>query len=549
MLFSWFMFFIKQVVFLYEQTNLHPAACNPQQRLHFMKPIRLMSGFFTVGVWTLLSRVLGFLREVMILSLIGPGPLMDAFVAAFRLPNMFRRFFAEGAFNAAFVPMFSKRLEGEDGAGEFAQNAFAGLFFVVTVLTALGMVFMPALVWLTAEGFSGDGRFGLTVDYGRIAFPYILFMSLSALFSGILNATGRFAVAAAAPVLLNIFVIAALSIAALTNSPAINWLIWAIPVAGAAQLALTWNAAAKAGFKLRPARPRWNADMRDLVVIALPAALASGVMQINLVVGQLVASQYENAVSWLFAADRLYQLPLGVVGIAVGVVLLPDLSRRLRAGDDEGAKSALSRAAEISLALTIPSAVALIVIPLTLVSVLFERGASGTDDSAAIATAVMIYGLGLPAFVLQKIVQPLYFAREDTRRPFYFAIVAMVVNAALAVGLAPYVNWLAPAIAATVAGWAMYGMLAIGARRFGDTARVDDRFRRRIWRIMAASLIMGAVVWFANLQMSPLLALPWWRGLGLVVLIVIAAVTYFGSGQWIGAFKLSEFKAAMRRGR
>ncbi|MEP3675324.1 murein biosynthesis integral membrane protein MurJ [Sulfitobacter sp.] len=514
-----------------------------------MKPIRLMSGFFTVGVWTLLSRVLGFLREVMILSLIGPGPLMDAFVAAFRLPNMFRRFFAEGAFNAAFVPMFSKRLEGEDGAGEFAQNAFAGLFFVVTVLTALGMVFMPALVWLTAEGFSGDGRFGLTVDYGRIAFPYILFMSLSALFSGILNATGRFAVAAAAPVLLNIFVIAALSIAALTNSPAINWLIWAIPVAGAAQLALTWNAAAKAGFKLRLARPRWNADMRDLVVIALPAALASGVMQINLVVGQLVASQFENAVSWLFAADRLYQLPLGVVGIAVGVVLLPDLSRRLRAGDDEGAKGALSRAAEISLALTIPSAVALIVIPLTLVSVLFERGASGTDDSAAIATAVMIYGLGLPAFVLQKIVQPLYFAREDTRRPFYFAIVAMVLNAALAVGLAPYVEWLAPAIAATVAGWAMYGMLAIGARRFGDTARVDDRFRRRIWRIMAASLIMGAVVWFANLQMSPLLALPWWRGLGLVLLIVIAAVTYFGSGQWIGAFKLSEFKAAMRRGR
>lgn len=507
-----------------------------------------MTGFFTVGVWTLLSRVMGFVREVMILSLIGPGPLMDAFVAAFRLPNMFRRFFAEGAFNAAFVPMFSKRLEGEEGAAEFAQNAFAGLFFVVTVLTALGMVLMPALVWLTAEGFVGDGRFDLTVGYGRIVFPYILFMSLSALFSGILNATGRFAVAAAAPVLLNVFVISALSVAALTGSQAINWLIWSIPLAGVAQLALTWNAAAKAGFKLRPARPRWNADMRDLVVIALPAALASGVMQINLVVGQLVASQYENAVSWLFAADRLYQLPLGVVGIAVGIVLLPDLSRRLRAGDDAGAKSALSRAAEISLALTIPSAVALIVIPLTLVSVLFERGASGTDDSAAIATAVMIYGLGLPAFVLQKIVQPLYFAREDTRRPFYFAIVAMVVNAALAIGLAPYVGWLAPAIAATVAGWAMYALLAIGARGFGDAARVDARFRRRIWRIVAASLVMGAALWFANLQLGPLLIVPWWRGLGLLILMGIGAVAYFGAGQMLGAFKLSEFKAAMRRG-
>jgi putative peptidoglycan lipid II flippase len=514
-----------------------------------MKPIRLMSGFFTVGVWTLLSRILGFVREVMILSLIGPGPLMDAFVAAFRLPNMFRRFFAEGAFNAAFVPMFSKRLEGDEGAAEFAQNAFSGLFFVVTLLTALGMIFMPGLVWLTAEGFSDDGRFDITVGFGRIVFPYILFMSLSALFSGILNATGRFAVAAAAPVLLNIAVISALTFAALTGGEAIHWLIWAIPLAGIAQLALTWRAAAQAGFSLCIKRPRWNKDMRDLVTIALPAALASGVMQINLVVGQLVASQYENAVSWLFAADRLYQLPLGVVGIAVGVVLLPDLSRRLRAGDDAGAKTALSRAAEISLALTIPSAVALMVIPLTLVSVLFERGASGTDDSAAIATAVMIYGLGLPAFVLQKIVQPLYFAREDTRRPFYFAIVAMVINAGLAVGLAPIAGWLAPAIAATIAGWAMYALLAIGARGFGDAARVDARFRKRIWRIIAASLLMGVALWFFNIQFSALLSLPWWRGLGLLILLVIGALVYFGSGQMLGAFKLSEFKAAMRRGR
>ncbi len=514
-----------------------------------MKPIRLMTGFFTVGVWTLLSRILGFVREVMILSLIGPGPMMDAFVAAFRLPNMFRRFFAEGAFNAAFVPMFSKRLEGDEGASDFAQTAFSGLFFIVTLLTALGMVFMPGLVWLTAEGFSDDARFDITVGFGRIVFPYILFMSLSALFSGILNATGRFAVAAAAPVLLNIAVISALTFAAVTGSTAIYWLIWAIPVAGVAQLALTWRAAGQAGFSLRIKRPCWNKDMRDLVVIALPAALASGVMQINLVVGQLVASQYENAVSWLFAADRLYQLPLGVVGIAVGVVLLPDLSRRLRAGDDAGAKTALSRAAEISLALTIPSAVALMVIPLTLVSVLFERGASGTDDSAAIATAVMIYGLGLPAFVLQKIVQPLYFAREDTRRPFYFALIAMVINAVLAVSLAPFVDWLAPAIAATVAGWAMYAMLALGARGFGDAARVDARFKKRIWRIIAASLLMGVALWFFNIQFSALLSLPWWRGLGLMILLVIAGVVYFGSGQMLGAFKLSEFKTAMRRGR
>ncbi len=506
-----------------------------------------MSGFFTVGVWTLLSRVLGFVREVLILSLIGPGPVMDAFVAAFRLPNMFRRFFAEGAFNAAFVPMFAKKLEGEEGAGTFARDAFNGLALVVMTLTAVGMIFMPGLVWLTAEGFAGDARFDMTVGYGRIVFPYIFCMSLSALFSGILNATGRFAVAAAAPVLLNIFVIGAMTIGALTGGAVIDWLIWAIPVAGIAQLALTWRAAADAGFALRPSIPRWTPDMRAMIMIALPAALASGVMQINLVVGQLVASQYDSAVSWLFAADRLYQLPLGVVGIAVGVVLLPDLARRLRAGDNDGAQTALSRAAEISLALTIPSAVALVVVPFALVTVLFERGASTVDDTAAIATAVTIYGLGLPAFVLQKIVQPVYFAREDTRRPFYFAILAMVVNAGLAIGLAPYVGWVAPAIAATVAGWAMFFCLAIGARRYGKAAKFDARFRKRIWRIIAASIFMGGALWIGNAALQPMLGIPWWRGLALLLLIAIGAVSYFGIGQLIGAFRLSEFKGAMRR--
>ncbi|MGB3243958.1 MAG: murein biosynthesis integral membrane protein MurJ [Sulfitobacter sp.] len=512
-----------------------------------MKPIRLMSGFFTVGIWTLLSRVLGFLREVLILSLIGPGPVMDAFVAAFRLPNMFRRFFAEGAFNAAFVPMFAKRLEGEEGAATFARDAFNGLGLVVLVLTGLGMIFMPGLVWLTAEGFSGDARFDMTVGFGRIVFPYILCMSLAALFSGILNATGRFAVAAAAPVFLNICVIAAMTIGALTGGSVINWLIWAIPFAGIVQLALTWYAAGQAGFALRPARPRWTPAMKDMVVIALPAALASGVMQINLVVGQLVASQYESAVSWLFAADRLYQLPLGVVGIAVGVVLLPDLSRRLRAGDDTGATNALSRAAEISLALTIPSAVALMVVPFALVTVLFERGASDIDDTAAIATAVTIYGLGLPAFVLQKILQPVYFAREDTRRPFHYALVAMVVNAVLAIGLAPFVGWIAPAIAATIAGWAMFACLAIGARRYGTAARFDSRFHKRIWRILAASAVMGVVLFAVNASLLPMLGIPWWRGLALLILITLGAISYFGIGHLIGAFRLSEFKSAMRR--
>lgn len=512
-----------------------------------MKPIRLIAGVLTVGFWTLMSRVLGVLREVMILAYIGPGPVMDAFVAAFRLPNMFRRFFAEGAFNASFVPMFSKRLETDDDPVGFATQALSGLAFVLLILSAVAMIFMPALVWLTAGGFVGDARFDLTVEYGRVVFPYILLMSLTALFSGVLNATGRFAAAAAAPVFLNIFVCISMTWAAHTGGEVIRWLVWTVPVAGIAQLALVWAATDRAGHRLRPMRPRWTPEMKRLVVVAIPAALAGGVMQINLLVGQQVASHFDKAVGWLYAADRLYQLPLGVVGIAVGIVLLPDLSRRLTAQDDTGAKHAFSRAGELSLALTIPAAVALVVIPLPLVSVLFERGATGADDSAAIAAAVAIYGLGLPAFVLQKVLQPLFFAREDTKSPFRFAVWAMVVNAAVAVGLAPVLGWIAPAIATTLAGWVMVWMLAKGSRKMGDVARFDERFRRRIWRVCLASAAMGGVLWASTLLLGPLLEMAGIRFLALGALIVLGMISYALIGQGIGAFSLREFRDAFRR--
>ncbi|WP_299828969.1 murein biosynthesis integral membrane protein MurJ [uncultured Roseobacter sp.] len=514
-----------------------------------MKPIRLISGLFTVGGWTLMSRVLGFVRDAMILALLGTGPLYQAYVVAFRLPNMFRRFFAEGAFNMAFVPMFSKRLEGGDDPDGFASDAFVGLATVLIGLTLVAMAAMPWLIYALASGFAGQEQFGLSVEFGRIAFPYVLFISLAALLSGMLNASGRFAAAAAAPVLLNIFLVGAMAGAAWLGGDVARALIWAIPVAGVAQFALLWIAVRKAGFALKPRRPRLTPAMRRLIRVAIPAALAGGVVQVNLLVGQQVASYFDKAVGWLFAADRLYQLPLGVVGIAVGVVLLPDLSRRLQARDDTGAKSALSRAAEISLALTIPAAVALMIIPFPLVSVLFERGAATVDDTAAIAVAVAIYGLGLPAFVLQKILQPLFFAREDTRRPFHYAVVSMVVNALLAIGLAPVVGWIAPAIATTVAAWVMVALLRVGAKSYGDVAQFDARFRSRIWRMVVASAVMGAALWFSNVTLSPFLGIPWWRALALMVLIGIGMISYFGTAHLIGAIRIGEIRQALGRSR
>jgi putative peptidoglycan lipid II flippase len=512
-----------------------------------MAHIRLVRGFLTVGGWTMASRLLGFVRDVVIAAALGAGPVAEAFLIAFSLPNMFRRFFAEGAFNMAFVPMFSKKLQSGEGAHEFARDAFTGLGTVLIAFTLLAQVFMPALVLAMASGFLEDDRFPLAVLYGRIAFPYILFISLAALLSGVLNATGRFTAAAAAPVLLNLIFIAALSLGAWAGWDMGMTLAWSVPVAGVAQAVLVWIAASRAGYRLVPERPRMTPELKRLAIIALPAALAGGVVQINLLIGRQVASFYDGAIAWLNYADRLYQLPLGVVGIAIGVVLLPDLARKLSAGDDAGGRHSLSRAGEMALALTVPASVALLVIPMPLVQVLFQRGAFTADDAAATAMAVQIYGLGLPAFVLQKVLQPVYFARENTRTPFYFALVSLVVNAGLAIGLAPVIGFTAAAIGTTLAGWAMAALLWIGTWKMGEVARFDARFRTRLWRIGVAAWSMGAILWVLTIPLQSMLGTSGLDVLAVLLLVVAGVVSYFGIGHTIQAFRLGDFKAAMKR--
>ena len=512
-----------------------------------MARVKLLGGFLTVGAWTLVSRVLGFVRDIMIAATLGTGVMAEAFLIAFALPNMFRRFFAEGTLNPAFVPMFSKKLETNDGAKEFAQDALSGLAFFLILFTIVAQIFMPFLVMAMASGFLADERFDLTVLYGRIAFPYILFIAMAALLSGVLNATGRFMAAAAAPVLLNVLFIGSMTIALKMGVNVGMALIWTVPVAGIAQMALVWLAASRAGFRLIPRRPRMTPELKRLAVLAAPAALAGGVVQVNLLVGRQVASFYDGAIAWLSYADRLYQLPLGVVGIAIGVVLLPDLTRRLSAGDGVGAREALSRAGELSLALTVPAAVALILVPLPLVEVLFERGAFNADDSAKTALAVMIYGFGLPSFVLQKVLQPNYFARQDTRTPFHYALVSMFVNAAIAIGLSYYIGYLAAAIGTTTASWLMTYMLWRGSWKMGEVARFDRRFWTRVWRIGVASWSMGAVLIAVEILIGPMFGMGKLRYLALAILILSGGGAYFLLGHMLRAFRLSDFKAAMRR--
>ncbi len=510
------------------------------------EPPRLIKGFVTVGSWTFGSRVLGFVRDIMIAAYLGAGPVAEAFLVAFALPNMFRRFFAEGAFNMAFVPLFSKRLEDAAGARRFAQDAFSGLAAVLIVLTVIAQLAMPALVFAMASGFVEDDRFDLAVLFGRICFPYILFISLAALLSGLLNSTGRFMEAAATPLMLNVALIAALAFGDRMGWPAGLTLSWTVPVGGVIQLAIVWVAASRAGFRLIPRRPRLTPEMRRLAVIMGPAMLSGGVVQVNLLVGRQVASFFDGAIAWLSYADRLYQLPLGVVGITIGVVLLPELSRRLRSGDATGGRHALSRAAEFAVLLTVPCTIAFLVVPEPIVATLFERGAFDADDTRATAIILAIYGLGLPAFVLQKVWQPLYFAREDTRTPFRYALVALVVNAVVAVGLAPVIGFAAAALGTTIAGWAMAVLLIHGARNMGEEARADDRFRTRLPRIVLASAIMGAALWGAGLALSPVFDGPW-QALALLILVSVGVVVYFAAGNLAGAVALRDLRGAVRR--
>jgi putative peptidoglycan lipid II flippase len=512
-----------------------------------MKPISLMRSIITVGSWTLLSRGAGFVRDVMMAAYLGAGPVADAFNVAFSLPNMFRRFFAEGAFNMAFVPMFAKKLEGGEDAQGFARDAFNGLAAILIVFSVIGTLAMPWLVWAMASGFAGDARFDLAVSFGQITFCYILFISLVALLSGVLNAHGKFTEAGFVPVLLNLIFIAAMLLAVRQGWDMGLTLAWTTPVTGIAQLAFTWVAAHRLGFRFTPRRPRLTPDLKRLAMIAGPAILAGGVVQINLLVGRQVASYTEGAVSWLVYADRLYQLPLGVVGIAIGTVLLPDLSRRLRAGDGQGGRDSFNRGAEFALSLTLPCAVALMVIAMPLVRVLYERGAFTSDDSVATAVVLAIYGLGLPAFVLHKVLQPLFYAREDTKRPFRYALWSMVLNAAFAIGLMPVMGYAAAALATTVAGWVMVWQLWRGSRSMGDEARLDDQLKRRLPRIILTSLIMGACLYLGQLVLGPALGQDVVRYFALAGLIALGIVVYFIVGTLIGAFSLSEFRKLLRR--
>ena len=504
-------------------------------------------GFLTVGGMTLISRMLGLVREIIIAASLGSSDAADAFYAAFRMPNLFRRIFAEGAFSVAFVPLFTKSLaDGEAPARRFGEEALAMLASALFVFTLIATLGMPVLMLALAAGFTSEPtKYDTAVLLARIMFPYLLLISLTALFSAVLNALGKFAVAAGAPIILNLFMIGFSGTALMLGWRVEIWLALGVVLSGFAQLALVAGAARKAGMRFAFRRPRLTPDMKRLLALAAPAALAGGAMQINLMVGSVIASFFDGVVAWLTYADRLYQLPLGVVGIAVGIVLMPDLSRRLKLGDEAGAVHSLNRSAEFALALTLPATVALMLIPVEIARAVFERGAYTAEDAAMTGLATALFATGLPAFVLNKTLTPAFFAAEDSKTPLRLSLWAMGINTVLAIGGALTLGWVAIPVATAIASWINTGWLWILLRKRGYA--MDTRLAYRLPRLFIASLAMGGVLWVAARTGAGLFESGWLRVPALLGLVLLGMVSYGLVARMLGAFTLKELKAGFRR--
>ncbi|MEX3011236.1 murein biosynthesis integral membrane protein MurJ [Hoeflea sp. TYP-13] len=471
----------------------------------------LFRKFASVGSATMASRVLGFAREALIAYTLGAGPVSDAFYAAFRFPNLFRRLFAEGAFNSAFIPLFAKELEGGGPAAAeiFARQVLSVLLFILIALSAVAMIFMPALVaTIIAPKFTEiPEKFELTVYLTRIMFPYLTAMSLVAMFSGILNSYRHYFLAAISPVLLNVVLVGVLVVA--VNQGVETRLVGVslavgVMVSGILQLALLVYGVRQTGFHIRIGMPRLSAQVKRLLWLALPAAITGGITQLNLLIGQIIISGDNGAIAIVNFADRILQLPLGVIGIAIGVVLLPELSRALKEGNTQSVQDLQNNSLEFGLGLTVPAAVAFAVIPAPIVALLFERGEFVRETTLITATVLAAFAGGLPAFVLNKIFTPSFYAREDMRSPMWFAGVNAVINVAGSLTLFPIIGVMGIAIATSLAGWAN-ALLLGGLLYREDQFRPTAQTMRRIALIIAGSALMGVGLYLVMAVIGPLL--------------------------------------------
>lgn len=521
----------------------------------------LHSAIATVSGCTAISRVVGFIREILLARYLGAGMMADAFFVALRFPNLFRSLFAEGTLNVAFVPLFSGTLQtkGKIEALKFAQSVFSFLLYVLLIFTLVMEILMPCFMFLLAPGFEAD-KLALTTSLSRITFPFLLFVSLVSLFAGILNSTGRFWAAAFTPTIQNIVMISFLLIGrrflTMPQAPAYA-LAWGVFVAGIVEfLFLGWHLK-KIGMICRPLSPyralcHLTDGVKTLLKKMAPGVLGSGVYQINLFLDTLFVSFVgAGAISWLNYANHLFQLPIGIIGVAIGTVLLPILSRHIKTGQVQEANRQLNRGLEVSLALSVSSMLGLILLARPIIGILFEHGAFTATDTLHTSRALMIFAFGLPAYMMTKTLSPFFYARGDTTTPVKIAIIGVALNAVMAITFMQFIGYMGIALATSISVWVNAGQYFVRLHHRGDFT-LDSVFRYRAPRILAAGISMGLALYGVKALLFRF-APNWTEGqslfsfvaLGLLVGTGVAA--FFGVLILSGGIPLSQIKNIIRR--
>ncbi len=468
----------------------------------------MIKKILTVGGYTLLSRLTGFARDIMLAAILGAGPTADAFFVAFRLPNHFRAIFAEGAFNAAFIPAYARvrAQEGEKAAAVFGDRIFTLLFASQVVLLALALLFTPQVIELLAPGFSQEPhQFALAVSLTRITFPYLLLITLVTLWGGVLNALHRFAAPAAAPILLNLAMMASLAAVAWFPGPGYA-AAWGVLISGALQVALVGANARYAGVMTVFRKLRLDSDVRRFFRALLPATVGSAGTQLALFADTIIASFLSaGAISALYYADRIDQLPIGVIGIAVGTVLVPEMTHRLAAGDAAGARSAQNRAIEFALLLAIPCVVGFLVAPGLIMRALFMRGAFTAGDAHAAALTLMAYTIGLIPFVLIRSVVAPFLARGDTATPVKAALIGTAINIVFKLVLMVPLAQVGLALATSLGAWINFALVLVFAHRAGVLA-ADAELKASLMKLTAAGGALAVALLVADPIVTRLLS-------------------------------------------
>ncbi|MDP5280640.1 murein biosynthesis integral membrane protein MurJ [Sphingomonas sp. DG1-23] len=519
--------------------------------------MKLARSLGSIGGLTLASRILALVRDSLQATFVGASFASDAFLVAFRLPNMFRAFFAEGAFASAFIPMFNRKVGENKGelapALAFAERALAVLFVFLAVMTAAMLAAAWPLTWGLAGGFSKQhptpDQFAFAVELSRITIPYLMLISLASLLGGILNSLDKFWVNAAAPILLNVAMVTALLFFHGDPYETARAQAIAIPVGGLLQLGWLWLACRRAGVSLKLRRPRLDPEIRRLMKLIVPAALGAGAVQINLVISTALAGALlaEGSISYIYYADRLNQLPLGMIGIGLGTILLPTVSRLLGEKRDAEAMETQNRGIELALFLTLPATVAFIVAAEPIVRGLFQHGEFSAEDTVRCAWALSAFSIGLPAYVLIKVLTPGFYAREDTRTPVRFATISVGVNLILNLVLIPWIGHIGPPLATAIAATVNLVLLYRALGKRGHFA-ADAQLKRRLPRLALAAILMGAALYAGERLLDPYLTGNlWMRFAALSVLVGAGGALYVVACFVTRAYRVSDIKALIRR--